>query len=399
MKRRSSILWILAVATALEGCGTGPAVRTGPPVFFPPLPNRPRLQFLTSYTSASDIEEHSSFEQFVVGSVDTKGGLVKPYGAAVVGMRIVVADLGAHELMVIDLENREMRPLKGNVGGGRAKDPINVTAAADGSVYVADGGRNQVLVFGPDESFVAAFGTKDQFRPAAVAVAGDELFVADIAAHEIEVLDRRTGAVLRHFGGPGKDAGQLFYPTNLAVGPDGDLYVTETGNFRVQRFHPDGKSVATYGQLGDVPGTFSRPKGIGVDPQGRLYVADAAFENVQLFDSTGRLLLFFGGPGAEPGNLYLPAGMDVSTRGVEYFQQLADPRLKLDYVVVVVSQYGPRRVNVFGFGDWTGPEVDGPPPPPDAKPETPTPTPTPTTAPAPVPAPAPADAQPSPGGP
>jgi DNA-binding beta-propeller fold protein YncE len=105
---------------------------------------------------------------------------------------------------------------------------------------------------------------------------------------------------------------------------------------------------------------------VAVDAQGRVYVVDAAFENVQVFDAEGRLLMFFGGPGHNPGDLGLPAGIAIGTGGVAEYRTLADPRLELAFLITVVSQYGERLVNVFGFGEWKGPETDPKPPAPGA---------------------------------
>jgi len=352
------MLFVYAFASLMSACaGTGGTVRKDAPLLYPPLPNKPRLQFLTAYTTAEDVEEKNSFMDFVVGREEINRSLSKPYGATIIpDDRIVVTDPGANDVVVFDLAKREFRRLRGNTGGGHAKNPINLTSGPDGTIYLADAGRNQILVYGPDENFIHALGVDGEFRPTDVAVHGDELYVCDVQHHQIAVLDRRTGKELRRIGSPGREKGQLYLPTNLSVGPDGDIYVSEIGNFRVQRFRPDGTPVAVIGSPGDMPGSMARPKGVGVSPDGHVYVVDAAFENVQIFDQEGRLLLFFGGPGAEPGNLYLPAGIEVTTRGVKMFQSLADPRLKLRYLVVVVSQYGPRRINVFGFGDWTWPE-------------------------------------------
>ena len=354
---------VCALIAMLSACSGATDNGKGSAVFYPPLPNRPRIQFLTSYTSAEDIEQTSALSEFVVGKDDaSKGGLGKPYSASLVGDRVVVSDASAHEIFVLDLAAHEFRPLKGNTGGGRARQPMQVTSTPDGTIYVADGTRNQVLAYGADESFLRAYGTEGLMKAAGVAVKDDEVYVCNLKNNDIIVFDRLTGAVKRRIGGGGKDPGKFYIPTNVAVGPDGDLYVSETGNFRVQRLHPDGTHVRMYGGLGDGPGGFSRPKGVAIDPDGRLYAVDAAFENVQIFDKDGQLLLFFGGPGNDPGNLVLPAGIDISARGIERFQKLADVRLKVRHVILVVSQYGARRVNVYGFGDWLGPEKDLPAP-------------------------------------
>jgi DNA-binding beta-propeller fold protein YncE len=112
--------------------------------------------------------------------------------------------------------------------------------------------------------------------------------------------------------------------------------------------------VRVYGKLGDELGNFSRPKGIALDHEGRLYVGDAAFENVQVFDNDGRLLLFFGQPGGRGEGLNLPAGVTIDYANVDVFKQYADPRFKVEYLILVASQFGPNKVDVFGFGRMSG---------------------------------------------
>jgi DNA-binding beta-propeller fold protein YncE len=236
---------------------------------------------------------------------------------------------------------------------------------------VTDTGRNQILVFDRDERFLSAFGTEGQFKPVDTAIAGERLYVADIQHHQIHVLEKKTGKPLFTFGKAGSAIGELFHPTNIAIGPEGDVYVVETSNFRVQRFTPDGKSVRIYGEVGSDLGNFSRPKGIAIDRTGRVYVGDSAFENVQIFDNDGNLLLFFGQPGDKSEGLNLPAGVTIDYANVDLFRRYADPRFSIEYVIMVASQFGPNKVDVFGFGKMSGidypPEVKlGPRPPPKA---------------------------------
>jgi DNA-binding beta-propeller fold protein YncE len=346
---------LLGMAIALAGCAGAPKeAAVSPAVFYPPLPNPPRIQHLTTITSERDVAPpSSSFAKFIVGEEVNEQRLRQPYGVAMFDGKMYVADSRGPGLAVFDLPHRQFKFVSGS-GNGRMKRPINVTIDADGTKYVTDTGIDQVLIFDRNERFVAAFGTIGQFKPVDTAISGDRLYVVDIQHHEVQVLDKRTGKLLFKFGKPGSAMGELFHPTNIAVGPDGDVYVVETSNFRVQRFTPDGKPVRVYGKLGDELGNFSRPKGIALDHEGRLYVGDAAFENVQVFDNDGRLLLFFGQPGGRGEGLNLPAGVTIDYANVDVFKQYADPRFKVEYLILVASQFGPNKVDVFGFGRMSG---------------------------------------------
>lgn len=342
-------------AWLLAGCAGVPTKDTAGPFFYPPLPNPPRVQYLTSFTHAIDAGGRlGGFAEFVLGKQSEEDGLVKkPYGVAIHGGKVFAVDTRGPGYAVFDLAGRKFKFVSGD-GAGRMSKPINITLDRDGLRYITDTARDQVLVFDTDDRFVRAFGVKDQFRPVDVAIHGDRLFVADIAHHRIQILDKRTGLPLGEFGKPGSKEGELYQPTNLAVSDDGHVYVTDTGNFRVQKFTLDGRFVRSFGSVGTGYGQFARPKGVAVDRDGRLYVVDAAFENVQILDADGRPLLFFGGPGEALDSLNLPTDVTVDYANVALFQSYADPGFKLDYVILVASQFGRNKVSAFGFGRMEG---------------------------------------------
>lgn len=350
---------LLLAAALLAGCVSNPAqpekAKTAVvPAFYPQLPNAPRIQYLTTIASERDLAvEKDSFADFILGDELEAQRLQQPYGVALHQGRLYVADTGAGGIAVFDLEKRRFSFLTGS-GGGRIKRPINIRIDSDGSKYVTDTGRDQILVFDREDRFVRALGSAGQFRPVDVAIGADRLYVADIQHHEIQVLDKQSGQVLLKFGKPGSGPGELFHPTNLALGPDGDLYVVETSNYRVQRFTTEGKPVRTYGEVGAAPGNFARPKGIAMDRNGRLLVGDAAFQNVQIFDNGGRLLLFFGQAEDGTEGVNLPAGVAIDYDNVAAFRAYADPRFKVEYLILVASQYGPNKVDIFGFGRMEG---------------------------------------------
>lgn len=351
--------WVVLVA-ALAACTMAPVeMDKTERAFYPPPPQPPRVQHLLTLSGERDLAPATSgFARFIVGDDKTSQRLQRPYGMALFDGKLYVADSRAPGLAVFDLAQKRFTLVTGS-GQGRMKRPVNVTIDRDGTKYVTDTGRDQILVYDRNDRFVAAFSAEGQFKPVDTAIAGERLYVVDIRHHEIQVLDKRSGNPLFKFGKAGSKPGELFHPTNLAIGPDGDVYVVETGNFRVQRFTADGQPVRVYGEVGNVPGTFARPKGIALDRAGRLYVGDAAFQNVQIFDKEGRLLLYFGEPSETAEGLTLPAGVTIDYDYVYLFRPYADPKFTLEYVILVASQFGPNKVDVFGFGKMSG--IDYPP--------------------------------------
>jgi DNA-binding beta-propeller fold protein YncE len=322
------------------------------PLFLPPPPDEPRLQFLTKFSSALDIStEKKGFRDFVFGGEDKEAQLVqKPYGLAVHEGAIYVVDARGNSYGVFDLANSRSKLVRPTGAGALAK-PINITIDADGTRYITDTDREQILVFDADDRFLRAIGEPGQFRPVDVAIAGNLLYVTDIMNHRIHVLDKATGEVIQTFGDAGSEPGQLFHPTNLAIGDDGTIYVTDTSNFRLQQFDADGKFIRAIGSQGSRPGTFSRPKGIALDREGHIYVVDAAFQNIQVLDPDGGALMAFGEPGAERWNINLPTVVKIDYQNVPYFEKFAAPNFEIEYLVLVASQYGLNKVVVFGYGE------------------------------------------------
>lgn len=173
------------------------------------------------------------------------------------------------------------------------------------------------------------------------------------------MLDRESGDIITRIGGPGWEEGLFNSPTHLGVDKAGNLYVTDFLNFRVQVFDPRGNFIKSIGEIGNFPGAMPRPKGLAVDRDEHLYVVDAAFENVQIFDvKTREILMAFAKFDETPAGSWLPAGIHIDYDNLEYFSDLIDKRMKAKYLVYVANQAGPSKVNVYAFGDWTGPPPD-----------------------------------------
>lgn len=337
--------------------GQALAEEAASPVFYPPAPDLPRIQYLLTLSGERDMAPpKSDFAAFVLGDEDNSQQLTQPYGVAMYDRKIYVADTGAGAIAVFDMAKKSYSMLTGS-GNGRIKRPINIRIDTDGTKYVTDTVRDQILIYDRNDRFVKAYGGPNDFRPVDVAIAADKLYVSDLNHHQIHVLDKHSGKTLLTFGKPGSGDGELFHPTNISLGAEGDLYVVETSNYRVQRFTADGKFVRTYGAVGSTPGSFARPKGIAIDRDGRMYVGDAAFENVQVFNPDGKLLVYFGQP-EEGERLNLPAGVSIDYENVSLFSKYARNGFSIEYLVFVSSQFGPNKIDVFGFGKM--PEITYP---------------------------------------
>jgi DNA-binding beta-propeller fold protein YncE len=327
------------------------AADDGPVLFYPPPPDEPRLQYLKKFSSRLDLSAKSSrMRNLIFGGAEFEGhDINKAYGVAIFEGAIYAIDTEGNGYVVFDLAADETRVVKGS-GRGALSKPINITIDTDGTRYVTDTERKVVVVFDRKDRYLRTLGAKGQFKPVDVAIAGDRLYVSDTENMKIHVLDKTTGETLFDFGRRGGGEGEFLHPTNLAMGSDETLYVTDTNNFRLQHFTLDGEYIRSIGDIGVAPGKFARPKGVALDRDERIYIVDAAFENVQVFDSSGTPLTAFGRPGAGPGTINMPTVVKLDYDNVKYFQQYAAPGFELEYLVVVGSQFGDNKVAVFGFG-------------------------------------------------
>ncbi|MFQ5552182.1 MAG: 6-bladed beta-propeller [Candidatus Methylomirabilales bacterium] len=320
------LLLVVGCATT-QGGGIGELVWPNPP-------EEPRIRYIESLSSTRDVTGPPSLLDRLLGE-EGSGALAKPYGVVVDGQgRVYVADTGLAVVFIFDKRNEKVDVLGIQPGVGQLAQPTGLALNSQGTLFVSDTKLDRVFGYSEKGEVVVAIGKKGEFyNPAGISVdpKTDRLYVSDPGRHVIRVYDSRDGRFLFAIGERGPAEGQFNFPTNVFV-RHGKLYVTDTGNFRVQIFDLDGKFLKAFGTIGDIPGRFARPKGVAVDSEGHIYVTDAAFDNFQVFDENGKLLLFVGGAGASPGRFHLPAGIYIDD----------------DDRIFVADQYN-YRVQVFQF--------------------------------------------------
>jgi sugar lactone lactonase YvrE len=350
LSRRLTVALGCLLLAFVAGCTTTKKAEPKPFTFFPPSPDEPRIQFLTAFQSDAALGHNKHFLDFIVGTPPPAPPLVKPYGLAVYDGKVFVCDTVAYTIQIFDFKNK-----RGSIfapqGQGKLRLPINITIDRDGTRYVADTGREQILCFDAAGVFQWAIGKKDEFKPTDVCVTADRLYITDLNHHAVKVYNKadRTFRFAIPLDENAKE-GKLFQPTNLALDNAGHLFVSDTGGNAVLIYDLDGKFIRAIGKQGVAPGLFARPKGISVDRSGHVYVVDAATQVVQIFDMEGRLLLFFGQAGATTqGEVILPAAVKVDYDNVGLFQKFVAPNQQIEYLIFVTSQFGGQKVSVYGF--------------------------------------------------
>jgi uncharacterized protein (TIGR03663 family) len=157
------------------------------------------------------------------------------------------------------------------------------------------------------------------------------------------------------FGQPGSEPGQFNNPHGVAVAADGSLYVADSGNHRIQHLSPEGDVLQVWGQQspvmgGDAPdGTFSEPWDVAIGPDGSVYVADTWNHRVQKFTSEGKFLAKWGFGISQnmddPFGMYGPRGITVDADGLIYVTDTGNKR-------IIIYDADGQFVNQFGEGGF-----------------------------------------------
>jgi DNA-binding beta-propeller fold protein YncE len=266
--------------------------------------------------------------------------LIRTYGVGIDSKgKVYAADQAVGAVFIFDPENHGHVEL---VGHGRQANfgmIVDVALDDDDRLFVTDAKLRHVLQFNPKHELEATFGADVLIRPGGVAIDRENrfLYVVDTGNDVVDVFDADSFKYLRQIGKPSRkheqtDPGTFSLPESVAVDKDGNVYVTDTFNNRIEKFDADGVFISTFGKNGDSPADLERPKGIAVDCDGHIWVVDAAQNMVKVFDQQGRLLIYFGGQGYYPGQFMGPWGITIDRSNR-----------------VVVSETFPGRIQIFKY--------------------------------------------------
>lgn len=319
-----------------------PAEETGPRKFpfdptklvWPSPPNVARIRWLdyfagakVDYTPPANVKAKASWMDRLAGGQTQAEKfnpktfpfqLIGPAGLAVDSKgRVYVADQKVGAVFIFNTENHETELIRN--GYEAHFGWINGLAIDDDDrLFVSDGKMRRILVFNTKHEVENQI-TEGLVDPVGIALDTTNrfLYVVDTQQDQVVVFDADTLKLLRRIGTGGKNhflttPGDFGAPQGVAVDQDGNIYVTDTLNNRVEIFDADGKFISLFGKHGDGPGTFARPKGIAVDGDGHIWVADEMEDRLQVFNRDGQLLTYIGlGHGELPGQFKALVGVAV----------------------------------------------------------------------------------------
>src|SRR5215469_7590424 len=172
---------------------------------------------------------------------------------------------GAAQLLEFDKDGKFVREIGHNLYAWSYAHAVKVDALDN--IWVADKGSDMVIKFDPEGRVAMVFGRKQ------------------------EASDEGTGP-LKHVKPPlTPEDGMFRQVTDMAWDAAGNTYISDGYvNSRVAKVDRDGNWVKSWGEPGSGPGQFKVPHSIAVDAQGNVYVADRGNGRIQVFDGEGKFL-------------------------------------------------------------------------------------------------------------
>jgi len=254
-----------------------------------------------------------------------------------------------------------------SVGSGTSNVSVRqlVTGLSQGTTYhfrvVAEG---ETTAKGKDLTFSTAgfnfeFGKEGsgegQFnRPFDTAVDGEgNIWVTDTENNRVEKFNTK-GEYLEQIGKEGVGDGEFKSPKGIAIDSIGNLWIVDSGNNRVQVFNSKGKYVSKFGEKGSGEGQFSSPSGIAFDAADRPFIADTGNNRIEKFNFSFKFLAQFGKEGTGDGELMSPEGVLIDAKGRIWVTDTGNDRVQRfnPSTFKYVSQFGKEGT---GNGEFKSP--------------------------------------------
>ena len=207
-------------------------------------------------------------------------------------------------------------------------------------VYVYSRSEHPMVVFDRDGNFINSWGDDILKDAHGIFIDGDDNIYC--TERETHVMRKFTtdGELLMTLGTPdvpGAEGEPFNLPTDFALGPDGEMYISDGyGNARVHKYSADGELIKSWGQPGTGPGEFDLPHCVRVDPRNRLMVADRENNRIQFFTLDGEYI-------EEWGDLLQPDTIYIDDDDLVYIAELGQRITIMTLDGEVISQWGSER--------------------------------------------------------
>ncbi|MGJ7911134.1 6-bladed beta-propeller [Neobacillus sp. LXY-1] len=220
-------------------------------------------------------------------------------------------------------------------GKGQFKFPYGISVDDKGRVFVADLYNGNISIFDEKGKFIDYFAPqatadKQISAPAALRIINKKVYVTDIKTNKAYVFDM-NGKLLLEVGKPGTKDGEFNAPNGITADEEGNIYVVDTANQRVQIFDKQGKfkKIINGSNNGKGESIFVNPRGIGIDSRGIMYVVSNLTHLVYGFDKDGKKVFEFGGMGENNGQFSLPNGLFIDENDNVYITDTLNIRVQV----------------------------------------------------------------------
>jgi sugar lactone lactonase YvrE len=218
----------------------------------------------------------------------------------------------------------------GSEGDGEFIEPEGIAADASGNVYVTDWGR-RIQKFTPDGQFITKWGEPGPgdgefsgLRSIAIDASGN-VYVTESGNNRVQKFTPE-GQFITKWGSEGSGNGEFIEPRGITADASGNIYVVDAGNNRIQKFTPEGQFITKWGSYGQGDGEFdfvmddnvpiAQIEGdIAVDVNGNVYVIDVGNHRIQKFTSDGQFITKWGQGGPGDANIHFPRGIAIDASG------------------------------------------------------------------------------------
>lgn len=250
-------------------------------------------------------------------------------------------------LLATDALNSNIQAFDRNTGayisgfGGKnlgMEKPEGIAVDKDGNIYTADYQNGEIRKWSKDYKPVKTFsklgsGPGENMKSEFMDLANGLIYLPEQGSNRVDVFDL-NGTFKFMFGEGGEqgssDPGKIKKPEAAKVSPkDGNVYVVDLGNHRIQIFDKDGKFIRTFGKKGTGPGEFARPAGLSFDKEGNIYITEIDNDRVQVFDPAGNSIAMFGKGGSGNGEFKNVHGILVDDRGYLFIADSGNNRIQV----------------------------------------------------------------------
>jgi streptogramin lyase len=242
--KRSFIAAVLSFGACAYAQDSVPVIR------FDSVPDAIRMPRDVHLGEVTGVAVNSKGHVFVFSRGNTNG---PAYGAA------------AAQLLEFDENGKYIRDIGKNLYAWSFGHTVRIDK--EDNIWATDKGSDMVIKFNPEGRVLMVFGRKQ------------------------ESSDKETGPLERHKPPLPPEIGRFRQVTDVTWDPAGNTYISDGYiNSRVAKVDRNGRWIKSFGEPGNKPGQLNTPHSIAADAQGNIYVADRGNRRIQVFDGEGNVL-------------------------------------------------------------------------------------------------------------